>query len=79
MTAIEFADDGLTYAVGTAGGQVAIYDIRSPIPRLTKDHQYGTPIKRINFHSSGNIISADQKIIKIWDRNSVCSPLFSSY
>jgi ribosome biogenesis protein ENP2 len=71
ISAIRFADDGLNYAVGTSDGHVAVYDLRSPVPRLVKDHQYSSPIKAINFHSSGNVVSADQKIIKIWDRNSV--------
>jgi hypothetical protein len=38
---------------------------------LTKDHQYGFPIKDIKFHASGNVVSSDTKIIKIWNKNNV--------
>lgn len=70
ISALKFMDDGLNYAVGTSTGQVVLYDIRSPIARIVKDHQYETPIRNIEFHSSGNVISADEKIIKIWNKDS---------
>ena len=48
------------------------YDIRSKKPLLLKDHQYGLPIKDIEFHKSQDLVlSMDQRILKIWDRNSV--------
>lgn len=69
ITCLTFGDDGLKFAVGTSSGQVLLYDLRRPTPLLIKDHQYGFPIKSATFHSSGNIVSSDSKIIKIWDQN----------
>ncbi|KAI9094365.1 WD40-repeat-containing domain protein [Phlyctochytrium arcticum] len=69
ITALKFSDDGLSFAVGTATGQVLVYDLRSATPMVVKDHQYGFPIKSLNIHSTGNIISADTKIIKIWNKD----------
>ena len=72
ISTIKFCDDGLTFAVGTSTGQVLLYDLRSSNPLLVKDHQYGFPIKSLDFHSSGNVLSADTKIIKLWNKDSVC-------
>jgi len=44
-----------------------IYDLRAANPLFIKDHQYGYPIKNIEFHSDW-IISSDTKITKIWER-----------
>lgn len=69
---IAYDTDGLSLAVGTSSGHVLLYDIRSNTPLIIKDHQYGLPIKKIKYHStSGKMITADSKIIKIWERNSV--------
>ncbi|KAI8922448.1 WD40-repeat-containing domain protein [Powellomyces hirtus] len=69
ITALQFAADGLTYAVGTATGHVLTYDLRSASPIVVKDHQYGFPIKSLHMHSTGNVVSADTKIIKIWNKD----------
>eukprot|EP00899_Mesostigma_viride_P002570 jgi/Mesvir1/12313/Mv00509-RA.1 len=73
VTAITFDDmDGFRMAVGTKGGKVLLYDLRSSEPVMVKDHMYGYPIKRIAFHDahgtagSCKVISADSKIVKIW-------------
>lgn len=71
ITCVKFADDGLTFSVGVSTGQVLVYDLRRPTPIIIKDHQYGFPIKNIIYHGSGNIVSADTKIVKIWDKNNV--------
>lgn len=71
VTSIKFADDGLNFAVGMSSGQVLLYDLRRPTPTMIKDHQYGFPIKSISYHDSGNVISADTKIVKIWDKHNV--------
>jgi len=68
ITAFRYHTDGLTFAVGSSSGHVLLYDLRKDSPFLTKDHQYQYPIHDIKFHSSGNIISADTKIIKIWNQ-----------
>lgn len=59
--------------MGTKKGTVAIYDLRSNKPIITKDHMYGTPIVDIKFHHSGlqgggkdYVISADRRIVKVF-------------
>ncbi len=51
LTAVRFDDAGLHAAVGTAGGRVALFDLRSPRPLLVKDHMYGAPIVDVKFHA----------------------------
>ncbi|GJJ70722.1 ribosome biogenesis protein ENP2 [Entomortierella parvispora] len=75
ISAMKFRDDGLTMAVGTSTGHVLMYDLRSSVPLYVKDHQYGFPIKSLTFHEGtqgedgrSKVVSADCKIIKIWDR-----------
>ena len=69
VTALRFAPGGLQLAVGTASGHVVIYDIRRGAPLLVKDHQYGLPIRDIKYHR-GHVVSADAKIIKLWEPDS---------
>jgi len=70
LTGLRFGNDGLTMAVGTSTGHCVLYDIRSSKPLLWKDHRYGLPITNIKFHdASKKIITADRKVIKIWDKN----------
>lgn len=73
VSKIHFANDGTTMAVGTNSGQVLLYDLRAPEPFLIKDHQYGFPIRHIEFHSAPGlekrVISADTKNVKVWDRS----------
>ncbi|KAF9921788.1 hypothetical protein FBU30_008145 [Linnemannia zychae] len=75
ISALKFREDGLNMAVGTSTGHVLMYDLRSNVPIYVKDHQYGFPIKSLTFHEGtqgedgrSKIVSADCKIIKIWDR-----------
>ncbi|KAK9846298.1 hypothetical protein WJX81_001159 [Elliptochloris bilobata] len=79
LTALRFDDAGLHAAVGTSGGRVALFDLRSSRPLLVKDHMYGAPIVDIKFHSphreagglSGRkVISADRHIVRVWDADS---------
>ncbi|KAI7901574.1 WD40-repeat-containing domain protein [Cokeromyces recurvatus] len=78
VSALSFRSDGLTMGVGTNTGHTLLYDLRSSVPTIVKDHQYGFPIKSINFHKGNandsetggdKVIVSDNKIIKIWDRN----------
>ncbi|KAJ3088416.1 Nucleolar protein 10, partial [Quaeritorhiza haematococci] len=81
ITSLKFADDGLTFAVGTSTGHVLLYDLRRAAPLIVKDHQYGFPIKSVQFHTGAigtkasegpggtKIVSADTKIVKIWDKD----------
>ncbi|XP_054164534.1 nucleolar protein 10-like [Oppia nitens] len=62
--------DAIHMAVGTATGQILLYDIRSSKPYLVKDHRYGLPIKDIEFIDDLDLIaSMDSKIVKLWHRN----------
>lgn len=79
LTALRFDDGGMHVAVGTSGGLVAIFDLRSQRPMTVKDHMYDSRITDIKFHSGGGgpaggdthrVISADRRIIKIWDMDS---------
>ncbi|KAM8952569.1 nucleolar protein 10 [Pelodytes ibericus] len=69
VSALKFSGP-LHMAVGTSTGQVLIYDLRSSRPVIVKDHQYGLPIKSVQFHSPLElVISADSRIIKMWNKN----------
>ena len=50
LSALRFDDSGLTCAVGTSTGMVALFDLRSSRPMLVKDHMYGDRIIDIKFH-----------------------------
>lgn len=70
VTALTFKD-ALTLGVGTATGQILLFDIRSDKPLLVKDHLYGLPVKKIAFHSDADVVmSMDSKVLKLWDRAS---------
>ncbi|KAG5461396.1 MAG: WD40-repeat-containing domain protein [Olpidium bornovanus] len=75
VSAVSYRDDGLSVGVGTSTGQVLLYDLRSARPWVVKDQGYGSAIRSIHFHEcgssfggTGKVISADSKIIKIWNR-----------
>jgi ribosome biogenesis protein ENP2 len=77
ITALEFHRSGLELASGNSNGLIHLYDLRSPIPLLKKDQGYGFPIKNIIYLNSSTssraqtsepkILTADKRIIKIWD------------
>jgi ribosome biogenesis protein ENP2 len=79
VTALASRSDGLSYAVGTSTGHTLLYDIRSRRPLAVKDQGYGLAVKRVFWIEGGArmagegglVVSADKKVIKIWDRNSV--------
>ncbi|KAG9494593.1 hypothetical protein GDO78_002105 [Eleutherodactylus coqui] len=69
VSALKFSGP-LHLAVGTSTGQVLVYDLRSNRPLIVKDHQYGLPIKSIQFHDPLElIISSDSRIIKMWNKD----------
>lgn len=83
VTAISSRTDGLSYAIGTSTGHTLLYDVRSSKPFAVKDQGYGLPIKKVIWIEGGNrmagdgmVLSADKKVIKIWDRNVVCIVFF---
>jgi ribosome biogenesis protein ENP2 len=79
-TALDFHRSGITTAVGTSDGLIYLYDLRSPIPTLKKDHGYGYPVQTLQFLTSSTstraqvsepkVLSADKRILKIWDERS---------
>jgi len=80
VTALDFHRSGITTAVGTSDGLIYLYDLRSPIPTLRKDHGYGYPVQTLQFLTSSTstraqvsepkVLSADKRILKIWDERS---------
>lgn len=80
ITALEFHRSGLNIATGNSNGIVQLYDLRSPVPLLTKDQGYGYPIQTLKYLTptarsasavqSEKIMSADKRIIKIWEKES---------
>jgi len=70
LSALSFRQDGLKFAVGTTTGYSIVYDLRSPKPLLRRDQGYGLAMKSLHFlDMSENLLSADSKIIKIWNHN----------
>lgn len=81
ITTISSRADGLSYAVGTSTGHTLLYDIRAAKPFALKDQGYGLPVKNVSWIEGGSrmagdgmVLSADKKVIKIWDRHSVGLP-----
>lgn len=74
--------DGLSYAVGTSTGHTLLYDIRSAKPFAVKDQGYGEAMKTVDWMlgskaSGGNggaVLSADSKVVKVWNKNDVSYP-----
>ena len=79
LTSMRFDDAGYHLGVGTRGGLVALYDLRSSKPLVVKDHLYDTKIVDIKFRSptklsnsfssnSSNfcVLSSDRKACKLW-------------
>ncbi|MES1910804.1 MAG: hypothetical protein MHM6MM_003334 [Cercozoa sp. M6MM] len=70
VSALRFHDDGLTMAVGTSRGHVLLYDMRSPVPMSVVDHRMGKGIHTVRFLDENKVLSADSKVVKIWDKDS---------
>lgn len=73
ITALAFHRSGLQLATGASNGLVHTYDLRSPVPLLKKDQGYDFPIQTLQYlqpagaSESEKILSADKRIIKLWD------------
>jgi ribosome biogenesis protein ENP2 len=71
ITALDFDRSGISLATGSSEGLVQIFDLRRPVPILKKDQGYGYPIKSLVHMTTSSqekkILSADKRIIKIWD------------
>ncbi|KAI0702051.1 hypothetical protein C8T65DRAFT_655861 [Cerioporus squamosus] len=77
VTAIASRPDGLSYAVGTSTGHTLLYDIRSARHLAIKDQGYGLP-GGSRMAGEGYLLSADRKVIKIWNRNTYPESNFTS-
>ncbi|TQS34061.1 hypothetical protein Golomagni_05570, partial [Golovinomyces magnicellulatus] len=71
LTCLDFDRSGLSLATGTSTGMIQIFDLRRPTALLKKDHGYGFAIQNLIHMTTASqerkILSADKKIIKIWD------------
>ncbi|TGO15835.1 hypothetical protein BTUL_0035g00390 [Botrytis tulipae] len=71
ITALDFDRSGISIATGSTEGIVQLYDLRRPVPILTKDQGYGYAIKTLMHMTTSSqekkILSADKRIIKLWD------------
>jgi ribosome biogenesis protein ENP2 len=71
ITALDFDRSGLSLATGSSEGLIQIFDLRRPVPILRKDQGYGYPIKTLMHMTTSSqekkILSADKRIIKLWD------------
>jgi ribosome biogenesis protein ENP2 len=71
ITALDFDRSGLSLATGSSEGIVQIFDLRRPVPILRKDQGYGYAIKTLIHMTTSSqekkILSADKRIIKLWD------------
>ncbi|KAG8685396.1 hypothetical protein FRC09_014768, partial [Ceratobasidium sp. 395] len=77
VSALASRVDGLSLAVGTKAGRTLLYDLRAARPFATKDQGYGLPVHCVSWVEGGSrmagdglVVSADKKVVKIWDRNS---------
>ncbi|SPO04865.1 probable nucleolar protein 10 [Cephalotrichum gorgonifer] len=71
VTALDFSPTGLSIATGSSNGIIQLFDLRRPVPLLTKDQGYGFAVHKLIHMTTASqekkILSADKKIIKIWD------------
>jgi ribosome biogenesis protein ENP2 len=71
ITALDFDRSGLSLVTGSSEGLIQIFDLRRPVPILQKDQGYGYPIKSLIHMTTSSqekkILSADKRIIKLWD------------
>ncbi|PSR97432.1 quinon protein alcohol dehydrogenase-like superfamily [Coniella lustricola] len=72
VTSLDFNPyTGLSLVTGTSQGICSVFDLRRPVPLLRKEQGFGFGIKNILHLKTASqerkILSADKKIIKIWD------------
>jgi ribosome biogenesis protein ENP2 len=72
ITALDFDPSGLSIATGSSEGIIQLYDLRRPVSMLRKDQGYGYAIQTLTHMTTSSqekkIMSADKRIIKIWDQ-----------
>lgn len=82
ITALDFSPSGLSLATGSSTGKIQVYDMRSPVPLLTRDQGYGFPVHTLaHLHTASQekkILSSDKRIVKIWDMDQDAGNLWTS-
>lgn len=74
VTSLSFRQDGLNVGFGTHEGNTLLFDLRASEPYVQKDQGYGFPIKKVMWiesnggGSSSKVLTADKRIVKLWDR-----------
>ena len=70
-TSVRFDEtDGVTLALRTSAGFVALFDLHSPHLMLARDQGSGLPIRPVRLHNDRkHCMSADPRSVKVWDRN----------
>uniref|UniRef100_A0A914I4F8 Nucleolar protein 10 n=1 Tax=Globodera rostochiensis TaxID=31243 RepID=A0A914I4F8_GLORO len=62
--------DALHLAVGLSNGYVLLYDLRSSRPYLSKNHNFGLPITRLEFAKEQELVlSMDGRALKAWNEH----------
>ncbi|KAF7545447.1 hypothetical protein G7Z17_g9165 [Cylindrodendrum hubeiense] len=73
VTALDFSPTGLSLITGSSTGMMQIFDMRRPVPLMKKDQGYGFAIKKLihmtTVSQEKKILSADKRIIKVWDES----------
>ncbi|KAH8176807.1 hypothetical protein LIA77_01889 [Sarocladium implicatum] len=73
ITALDFSASGLSLATGSSTGLMQVFDLRRPVALLQKDHGYGFAVQKLIHMTTASqekkILSADKRIIKIWDES----------
>ncbi|KAH6894257.1 quinon protein alcohol dehydrogenase-like superfamily [Thelonectria olida] len=71
VTALDFSPSGLSLATGSSTGMIQLFDMRRPVPLLKKDQGYGFAVQKLIHMTTSSqekkILSADKRIIKVWD------------
>lgn len=63
-------DGDLNVVLGSAEGELKLFDLRYPAPAFTKTHPYMLPINDIIFHEkTGKMIVSDEKSIRLYDKD----------
>ncbi|QPC69677.1 hypothetical protein HYE68_000429 [Fusarium pseudograminearum] len=71
VTALDFSPTGLSIVTGSSTGMMQIFDLRRPVPLMKKDQGYGFAVQKLIHMTTASqekkILSADKRIIKLWD------------
>ncbi|KAL0231410.1 hypothetical protein GEMRC1_010814 [Eukaryota sp. GEM-RC1] len=66
LTSLSFHENGINLAVGTAAGNVYLYDLRSDKPLFKTDMRHESMVHSVDFHGS-KIVAADHNSVRLFD------------